>query len=112
MDTDKGWDRIVDAIDTKFGIVKHGRSERPVEDAREMTEKVAYVEFERNGERFKLERVAGPAIVDRRTIGSRRIGSDVRFQNVYDASETTFRTNFYRQDGDEWETMDPSALGL
>jgi hypothetical protein len=109
---DKGWDRIVDAIEQKFGIQKHGRSERPVEDAREMTEKVAYVIFDREGERYKLERVAGPAIIDRKTFGSRRIGSDVRYENVYDPDEITFKTNFYREDGDEWEPIDPSALGL
>jgi hypothetical protein len=112
MAEDKGWERIVDAIDTKFGVADHGRSTRPVEDARELTEKIAWIVFERDGQRYKLERVAGPAIINRRTIGSRRIGSDVRYENVYDPEETTFHTNLYRQVGGEWEGINPEELGL
>jgi hypothetical protein len=112
MNDDRGWERIVDAIDTKFGVADHGRETRAVEDARELTEKVAWIAFDRGGERYKLERVTGPAIINRRTIGSNRIGSDVRFENVYDPDETTHRTNLYRKDGEEWESINPDELGL
>jgi hypothetical protein len=112
MAEDKGWERIVDAIDTKYGVTDHGRSSRPVEDARELSEKVAWIVFDRDGQRYKLERVAGPAIINRRTIGSRRIGSEVRFENVYDAEETIFKTNLYRQEAGEWESVNPEELGL
>jgi hypothetical protein len=112
MTEDRGWERIVDAIDTKFGVQDHGRSQRPVEDARELTEHVAWIVFERGGDRYKLERVSGPAIINRKTIGSRRIGSDVRYENVYDPEETSHRTNLYRKDGEEWEAINPDELGL
>lgn len=112
MHDDKGWERIVDAIDTKFGIIDHGRSSRPVADARELTEQVAFIVFERAGERYKLERVTGPAIIDRKSIGSKRIGSDVRFENVYDPEETSARTNVYREEAGEWIHIDASELGL
>ena len=112
MQDDKAWDRIVDAIDTKYGLIKHGRSQRPVEDAPELTEKVAFVIFERDGERLKVERVQGPAIIDRKTMGARRAGAVTRVENVYDPHETSFRTNLFREANDEWEALDPSALGL
>jgi hypothetical protein len=113
MGDDKAWDRIVDAIDQKFGIKDHGRSKRPVEDAHELTEHVSYVVFERDGQAFKLERVVGPAIIDRKTVGARRAGATVHYQNIYDPEETSARTNLFRQDGaGEWEQIDPSALGL
>jgi len=112
MQEDKGWDRIVDAIDTKFGIKDHGRTKRPVEDARHLTENVAFVVFERGGERYKLERVQGPAIIDRKTVGARRAGADVRYENVYDPAETNFRTNLFRDNAGEWEAIDPKELGL
>ena len=112
MQDDKAWDRIVDAIDTKFGLVEHGRSKRPVTDATDLTEHVSFVVFDRAGERYKVERVQGPAIIDRKTMGARRAGATTRVENIYDADETSFRTNLYRQSGSEWETIDPKALGL
>jgi hypothetical protein len=113
MQDDKAWDRIVDAIDTKFGLTSHGRAKRPVADAPELTEAVSHVIFDRDGQTFKLERVQGPAIIDRKTMGARRAGAETHMQNVYDPDETSFRTNLYRQDAaGEWEAIDPSALGL
>jgi hypothetical protein len=113
MNEDKGWERIVDAVDTKFGLKDHGRTTRAVADAHDLTEHVSFIVFERAGERYKLERVVGPAIIDRRTVGARRAGASVRYENVYDPHETAARTNLYRQDGaGEWEQIDPSALGL
>ena len=112
MPEDKVWDRIVDAIDTKYGVAGHGRTKRPLSDKHDLTEHFSHVEFERNGERYKLERVAGPAIIDRKTMGSKRIGSDVRFENVYDPEETSFRTNLYRQEAGEWVSVNPEELGL
>jgi|ERR1700683_662777 len=112
MPEDRAWDRIVDAIEAKFGLKDHGRGTRAVADAKDLTEHVSFVVFERGGERFKLERVVGPAIIDRKTIGARRAGASVRYENVYDPDETSLRTNLYREDGGEWTQIDPAALGL
>jgi hypothetical protein len=112
MGDDKAWDRIVDAIDQKFGIDDHGRTKRPVTDAPNLTESVSFIVFKRDGARYKLERVQGPAIIDRRTMGARRAGAITRVENVYDASETSLRTNLFRETGGDWEAIDPSALGL
>ncbi len=112
MQDDRAWDRIVDAIDTKFGLTKHGRSTRPVEDAPGLLEHVSFVEFQRDGETLKVERIQGPAIIDRKTMGARRAGAVTRVENVYDPDEISFRTNLYRQDGPDWEPIDPSELGF
>jgi hypothetical protein len=112
MQDDKAWDRIVDAIETKFGLIEHGRTKRPVEDARDLTEYVSFVIFNRDGEKLKLERVQGPAIIDRKTMGARRAGATTRVENVYDPHETSLRTNVFRWDGTDWEPVDQSAIGL
>ena len=112
MQDDRAWDRIVDAIDTKFGLEHHGRSKRPVEDAPELTELVSFVEFNRDGERYKLERIQGPAIIDRKTMGARRAGAVTRVENVYDPADTSYRTVVYKKSGEDWEEIDPSNLGL
>jgi hypothetical protein len=112
MQEDKAWDRITDAIDARYGIIEHGRASRPVADAIQLTEQVAFIVFERGGARYKLERVAGPAIIDRKTIGARRAGATVRYENVYDPSETSFRTIVFRQEGTDWLPVDLDELGL
>lgn len=112
MKDDKAWDRIVDAVEQKFGLKEHGRTKRPLDDAPDLSEFVSFVIFERAGEEFKLERVQGPAIVDRKTMGARRAGSVTRIENVYDTSETSFRTDMFRRVGTDWQPLDPSALGI
>lgn len=112
MQDDKAWDRIVDAVEAKYGISSHGRTQRAVEDAPDLTEKVAHIVFERDGVEFKLERIQGPAIIDRKTMGARRAGASTHVQNVYDPDETAYRTKLYRQSNGEWEAVDPSMLGL
>src|SRR5437899_1512457 len=112
MTEDKAWERIVDAIDVKYGLIKFGKSDRPVADAPELTEHVAFVIFERGGERYKLERVAGPAIVDRKTMGARRAGAGLTLENVYDPTETAHRTNLYHEIGEDWQLVDLNELGL
>jgi hypothetical protein len=112
MQDDRAWDRIVDAIETKFGLSDHGKSKRPVEDAPDLTEFVSFVIFNRDGETLKVERVQGPAIIDRKTMGARRSGATTRVENVYDPDEVSLRTNLYRKDGPDWERIDAAALGL
>jgi hypothetical protein len=112
MRDDKAWDRIADAIDTKFGIKDHGRSKRAVADAPNLTENVSFLVFERDGQKLKLERVQGPAIIDRKTVGARRAGATVHYENVYDPEETSFRTNLFQEEAGEWVSIDPAQLGL
>ncbi|GAC1603971.1 MAG: hypothetical protein NVS3B29_09020 [Candidatus Saccharimonadales bacterium] len=112
MQDDRAWDRIVDAIEQKFGLDEHGRSKRPVEDAPDLTEYVSFVIFNRDGEKIKLDLVPGAALYDRKTVGARRAGATTRVTNVYDPSEVAFHSNLYRWDGVEWEPIDPSVLGF
>src|SRR5688500_10658073 len=112
MQDDHAWDRIADAIDSRYGISAHGRSERPVADAVHLKEKVAHIEFTRDGVDYRLERVTGPAILERRTIGARRAGADVRFENIYDPTQIGHKTLLFRKEAGEWTPLNPEELGL
>ncbi|HVE80737.1 MAG TPA: hypothetical protein VNA68_01175 [Candidatus Dormibacteraeota bacterium] len=109
---DNAWERLTDAIDIKLGITSHGKEERKLEDRPDLTAKVAYICFERNGEQYKLERITGPALVDRKTHYSHRPGEANRIENVYDTNEIGHRVVLYKQTGDEWEQQDVSSLEL
>lgn len=112
MNDDRAWDRIVDAIDIKFGIAEHGRTTRPVHDAQNLQEHISFIIFERAGERFKLERITSPAIIDRRSLGSRRIGGDSHMQNIYDPEELSHKTLVYRHQMGDWVPIELEDLGL
>ena len=109
---DHGWDKLVDAIDSRFGISDHGRSRRALDDKPELEETVAYICFNKDGQSYKLERVSGPAIIDRKSHYHKAAGSGVRFENIYDPDEISHKTNFYIKRAEEWEQLDPSELSL
>jgi hypothetical protein len=109
---DTGWNKIVDAIDTKFGLADHGTKTEPLEDRHDLTHTIQFIVFEKDGERYKIERVTGPAIIDRKSIHAKSATSSVRFENVYDPEETMHKTNFYKSQGPDWELISPEDINL
>lgn len=110
--SDAGWDRLVDAIDLKFGIEDHGRGTEPLPDRADLTQTVQFVTFKKDGQLFKMERITGPAIIDRKSHYHKAAGQAVRFENVYDPNETSHKTNFYAQGSGGWEPIEASQLAL
>jgi hypothetical protein len=109
---DPGWEKITDAIDAKFGVTDHGRRTEPLEDNAELTQTVTHIVFSAGGEQYKMERVARPAVIDRKTHYHRAAGSLVRYENIYDPDSLTFKTLLYRRVGGDWVEIDPSQLAL
>lgn len=110
--TEAAWDRLTDAIDLKFGLTRHGRLERPLEDAPHLREKVQFVEFDRSGRSYRLERSVGPALVDRKAIGGNRIGASVHYQNTYDPTEEQAKVRLLEDQAGEWAPAELEQLGL
>jgi hypothetical protein len=109
---DAGWDRLVDAIDLKFGIKDHGRYQEAVPDRTDLNQSVQFITFDRAGQSFKIERITGPAIIDRKSHYHKAAGQAMRFENIYDPSQQSHKTNFYRQDGEQWQAVNPEELAL
>lgn len=109
---DGSWDRIVDALDERFGLTRHGRYDEPLEDKPTLTQHIEFIEFERGDQEYRLERRTGPAIVDRKTIHHKAAGSSVRFENVYDATETTHKIHVYTKTNSEWTEINASDLSI
>lgn len=110
--TEAAWDRLTDAIDIKFGLTRHGKLERPLADAPHLREAVQFVEFERGGQPYRLERSVGPALIDRRAMGGNRIGAAVHYQNTYDPNEEQARVSLLQQQAGEWVPAELDQLGL
>lgn len=106
------WDRLTDAIDMKFGLSRHGRLERPLDDAPHLREKVQFVEFERAGKAFRLERSTGPAVVERKAMGGHRVGASLHYQNTYDPTEEQSKVQLLEEQGGEWVPAELDQIGL
>ncbi len=109
---DAAWERLTDSIDIKVGIKRHGRTVRPLEDRPELHQKVEFIEFEREGQSFRLERTTGPAIIDRKTHYSSRPGAANRIENVYNQDEEAHQVTLLRAGGDDWEAVDIGSMQL
>lgn len=109
---DKAWDKIVDAIDEKFGITHHGRTQEPLEDRSDLIQKIAFIEFSKGGQDYRFERVSRPAIIDKRSHYHKAASGGIRYENVYDPDTVAHQTKLYRKDSGQWEPIDPSELAL
>ncbi len=69
--------------------------------------------FRQGDNEFKVERLTGPAIIDRKSHYHRHAGGSAnRMENIYDENEISRRTNFYRKRGEDWEPVAPEDLNL
>lgn len=109
---DHGWDNLVDALDSKFGLSDYGRYKEPLEDNHELEASVQFVCFSKGGKTYKVERVEGPAIVDRKSHYHKAAGSGVRFENIYDPEQVSYKMRFFVKNGDDWEPTQPEELAL
>jgi len=109
---DPTWERLTDAIDTKFGITSHGSRTEALEDAPNLQRQVRYICFERGDTTYKFERVTSPVILNRKTHYHKAARGGIRFENIYDPSEVSRKTHLYRQTGGDWEAIEPEELNL
>jgi hypothetical protein len=107
---DTGWDKLVDAIDVKFGIDNHGRSTEPLEDNLDLTQQIQFIEFTKDGLRYKLARITRPSVIERKSIFHKSAGSGVVHQNIYDPEETSHIVQLYRWGSADWEPIDTDEL--
>lgn len=92
---DRAWEELIDLIDDQYTIDKSDRREEALEGEKKLKQTVESIEFEKDNAKFKIERITGPRIVDKKTFYSGH-GSANRMQYVYDPEETSSRVVFYK----------------
>ena len=102
--TDERWENIIGRIKDKFEGIDQRTEDLP-EEAGPGT--VEIVEFKGPLGQMKLERTTQPLVIDKKTIGSRRIGSDTTVEYIYSDTEKIHRFKAYRLDPDNevWVEM-------
>lgn len=112
MNDDTGWDKIVDAIDSRFGVTHHGRFKRPLEDRNDLEEMIAFIEFPKGGEEYRFERISRPAIIDKKSHYHKAASGGIRYENVYDPDTIAHQTRLYRKGDVDWEPIAAEELAL
>ena len=103
--TDERWKEIIGTIKDNFEIIDHRTLELPEEDGEGTVE---VVEFNGPLGRIKLQRTTQPLIIDRKSLGSKRIGSDQVIQYTYSDTEKVNKFTAYKFDDvkDDWVEME------
>ncbi|RJR30867.1 hypothetical protein C4569_03725 [Candidatus Parcubacteria bacterium] len=103
--TEEKWQEIIGTIKDKFELISHETQDLPSEQGKGQVETV---EFYGPLGKMKLEFTTQPLVIDKKTIGSRRIGSETKVQYIYSDTEKVRRFKAYRwnQDDDNWIEME------
>ena len=108
MTQDK-WQNIVGLIKDKFAVEDEGREE--LEDIPRAS--VEFIIFAGPLGRMKLEYTTKPVVLDKKSIGSKRIGSEATVQYIYSETEFygTFKAFRWSEPDDDWMELAPEAAG-
>jgi len=100
---DEKWQNIIGKIKDDLELIEEGRED--LEENRGFREFVVF-----NGPlgKIKLERTTRPVVLDKKTIGSRRIGGETKVEYIYSKDEFSQKFQAFKWDEAQnaWEEMD------
>lgn len=106
--TKEKWQDILGNIKDNFEILDEGLEHIDDEGGVD----VEFVEFRGPLGRMRLEFVAKPVVLDKKTNYSKRIGSETAVKYIYSEDEKTYRFSAYKWDEDDEEWVEVEAGGL
>jgi len=109
--TDEKWQDIIAKIKDNFELIDHHTKEFPEERGKG---EVEIIEFNGPLGKMRLERTTQPLVIDKKTIGSRRIGSDIKVEYIYSDTEKVhkFTAYKYNDDSQSWVEMEMERGGF
>ena len=93
--TEEKWLDTIAQIKDNFEVIGHRTEDLEPESGRGTVE---IIEFTGPLGKIKLERTTQPLVIDKKTIGSRRIGSQTTVEYLYSDTEKVHRFKAYRFD--------------
>ncbi|MCF7820406.1 MAG: hypothetical protein K9M44_02965 [Candidatus Pacebacteria bacterium] len=103
------WQEITGNIKDNFEVLDLGKEKLEEEDG---GTEVDYIVFDSGQGKFRLEFISKPVVLDKKTLFSKRIGSETKVDYVYSDSEKVTKMIAYRyiNEEDRWEEIDPKAF--
>lgn len=92
---DEKWLDTVAVLKDKFPVLEEGKEDLPEVEGRGFREFVVF-----NGPlgKMKIERTTKAIVLDKKTIGSKRIGSQASVEYVYSDTEKSYKFRAYKWD--------------
>lgn len=106
MNIDK-WQDIKNMIKDKFTVDEEGKEN--LEDV--PNGYMEFIIFLSPLGKVKLEYIVKPVILDKKTIGSRRIGSETTVEYIYSDNDFAHIFKAYKWDGDQWLELEKEKIG-
>ncbi|MBU1164176.1 hypothetical protein KKA15_01265 [Patescibacteria group bacterium] len=109
--TDEKWLDIKAKIQDNFELLDERIEILPEERGKG---EVEIIEFTGPLGKMRLERTTQPLVIDKKTIGSRRIGSDTQVEYIYSDTEKVhkFKAYQYNEDSESWIEMEMERGGF
>lgn len=107
---EKNWDELTMRIDDMYTIDATDKLVEKLPDNPKFSRTIERIEFEKDNQKYRIENIEGPAILDKKTIYHHRGPAD-HVEYVYDESETSKKVIFYRQLPDGiWNEISPEEM--
>ena len=101
------WENIKGMVKDSFTFEDEGKYD--LEDV--PNGQVEFIIFEGPLGKIKLEYITKPVILDKRTIGSRRIGSETTVEYIYSDDEFSNTFKAYKWEDESWVEMEKEKAG-
>jgi len=103
---DEKWQDIIGRVQDDFEVLEHETKELDSGPG-----SVEYIIFNGPLGKMKLERTTRPLVLDKKGLGSRRIGSQTKIEYIYSDTEETYTFKAYKWDEgqEDWVTMEAGA---
>ncbi len=112
---DRVWNDLLDRLEMKHGEVEiQKRKESRSDDlGNELVSNIEFVDFEMEGNKFRVEKVTSPMILDKKTHYSHSSGNHTSIEYVLSETETTSKIRVLREDDDgEWSEIKTDNLAF
>ncbi len=93
--TDERWLDTVATLKDKFQILEEGKEDLPEEEGKGFRE---FVIFQGPLGKMKVERTTKAVVTGKKTIGSKRMGSEATVQYIYSDTEKSYKFKAYKWD--------------
>jgi len=103
---DEKWQDIVGRVQDDFEVLEYETKELDPGPG-----SVEYIIFNGPLGKMKLERVTRPLVLDKKGLGSKRIGSQTRVEYIYSETEKTHAFKVYKwsDDQEDWVAIEAGA---
>ncbi len=103
---DEKWQDIIGRVKDDFEVLEHETKELDSNPG-----SVEYIIFNGPLGKMKLERTTRPLVLDKKGLGSRRIGSQTKVEYIYSDTEETHTFKAYKWDEgqEDWVAMEAGA---